>query len=362
MWEIDEIDEFDYFDEIEDLLDTDEILMLYRLPKRYVRDFQNPYEWYRPKEFENRYRFSKDVVLHIILPLIRDRLENQNNRGLPVSPELKMTIALRFFATGDFQTVIGDLRGFSQSTVCRVVHKVSVALADLLHEFVRFPETEREDKVNTQLFYNIAYLAGVSALLDATHIETISPGVDIGEIFRNRKGYYSINVLAAVDPRGKFLYFDVRHPGSTHDSTCLDRSALRVLFPQHRVKGLLVADKGFPCETWLLAPYKGRRLTPVQKRHSRSFNKTRNGVETNFGRWKKKFPCLATILLNHIDNTIAIICATAVLWNIYTDSKFPNDDKIENSVIEEESINDVVPAPGMSGLAYRAAYVRRYFA
>ena len=42
-------------------------------------------------------------------------------------------------------------------------------------------------------------IPGVVGLIDCTHIPIISPGGDNAELFRNRKGYFSINVQAICD-------------------------------------------------------------------------------------------------------------------------------------------------------------------
>ncbi|CAH1970032.1 unnamed protein product [Acanthoscelides obtectus] len=41
-----------------------------RMPKRYIRDAQNPFEFYEDVEFKRRYRFSKCIVIDEMLPLV----------------------------------------------------------------------------------------------------------------------------------------------------------------------------------------------------------------------------------------------------------------------------------------------------
>ncbi|KAJ8931226.1 hypothetical protein NQ314_015898 [Rhamnusium bicolor] len=102
----------DNFDDFFDYLDHLEVIEAHRrrdrLFKRYIRDGENPLEFYEDVEFRKRYRFSKHVVTNVILPLILDGLQiGINNRGLPVSPLIKLLICLRFYATGNFQLVAG---------------------------------------------------------------------------------------------------------------------------------------------------------------------------------------------------------------------------------------------------------------
>ncbi|KAJ8678450.1 hypothetical protein QAD02_014237 [Eretmocerus hayati] len=102
---MDDEDENFLMDNGVDIFDIgDGILLGYRnrLPKRYVRDAQNPFEWYRGSEFTGRYGFLKDAVMNVILPLIRVRLDHWNNRGLPVPAQLQVLMGLRFYRTGYF--------------------------------------------------------------------------------------------------------------------------------------------------------------------------------------------------------------------------------------------------------------------
>lgn len=75
--------------------------------KRYVRDAINPFTAYREHEFHIRYRFSKDCVMHGLLPLVIDGLTKPDMRGLPIEPVIQLLICLRFYATSSFQ--VGSL-------------------------------------------------------------------------------------------------------------------------------------------------------------------------------------------------------------------------------------------------------------
>lgn len=74
-----------------------------RLPKRYIRDTEDPFRFYSELEFKKRYRFSKSTIQQRILPLIEETLKTPDNRGLPINPVMQLLIALRFYATGNFQ-------------------------------------------------------------------------------------------------------------------------------------------------------------------------------------------------------------------------------------------------------------------
>lgn len=91
--------------DFEDFLEFIEYLEEARnvVPRRYVRDAANPFEFYDNHQFKTRYRFSKEIIRDVLLPLVGDNLVKLSKRGLPISPILQLLIALRFYATGNFQ-------------------------------------------------------------------------------------------------------------------------------------------------------------------------------------------------------------------------------------------------------------------
>lgn len=95
-------DNMDYTDSDESS-EEENVQQVPRTPKRYIRDGQNPFEFYGETEFKRRFRFSKHSIIHGILPRIRNNLLKVNNRGLPISPEFQLLICLRFYATASFQ-------------------------------------------------------------------------------------------------------------------------------------------------------------------------------------------------------------------------------------------------------------------
>lgn len=67
-----------------------------------------------------------------------------------------------------------------------------------LPDFVKFPqEPEEVNKIKSR-FYNIARFPCVIGAIDCTHVRIKCPTRNVGPImaghFRNRKGYYSLNV------------------------------------------------------------------------------------------------------------------------------------------------------------------------
>ena len=94
----------------------------------HLTDRLNPLGEYDDEDFRLRFRLTKDSVSDPLKFLDED-LQHQTRRGLPLTPMQQVLIALRFYATGTFQRVIGDLFGVSVFAACTVIHKVSRAIA-----------------------------------------------------------------------------------------------------------------------------------------------------------------------------------------------------------------------------------------
>jgi hypothetical protein len=74
-----------------------------RLPKRYIRDMEDPYSRYGAIEFRQKFRFTKDVVRNAIFPMVKNDLQKVTLTGLPIAPEVQLLLTLRYYATGSIQ-------------------------------------------------------------------------------------------------------------------------------------------------------------------------------------------------------------------------------------------------------------------
>lgn len=196
----------DYDDSLVELIEFIECLdradeinadALEHIPPRVVRDRGNPMEEYNDSEFLRRYRFSKRAVQQLLakLPL----RENTDARGCPLPPLLQLLVVLRFYGAGTFQIVTGDLVNVSQPTVSRVVARLSMMIAATLYPTLCKLPTATEAPAVMQQFFAIAGFPGVTGCIDCTHVPIRSPGGDDAEVFRNRKGYFSINVQVSSE-------------------------------------------------------------------------------------------------------------------------------------------------------------------
>lgn len=128
-------------------------------------------------EFHRRFRFSKESAVKI-LELIEDRLTLKTRRSRAHSPMNRLLIALRFYATGSFQMVYGDIFKTHRTTAGRIVREVTSALISIRSNFIKMPETDEELQCSMCKFYNFIRpngIPGIIGLIDGTHVKIISP-------------------------------------------------------------------------------------------------------------------------------------------------------------------------------------------
>ncbi|GBN98130.1 Putative nuclease HARBI1, partial [Araneus ventricosus] len=242
-------DDLSYLDDIESL----EII---ERRKRSVHpDRANDLDCMDNVSFRSRYRLNKDTAESLI-QMLDDTLSAPSEKNYALSSTEKVLIALRYYATGSFQLVLGDLAKVSQSSASRAINDVSKALASLRPNYIRLPQTGLELRQVSQEFYRNSGFPAVYGAIDCSHIPIINPGGDLAEVFRCRKGYFSLNVQTISDASLRIRDIVACWPGSTHDSTVFDNSHLRAVLenevpPEYH----LVGDNGYACRSYLLTPF-----------------------------------------------------------------------------------------------------------
>jgi hypothetical protein len=207
-----------------------------------------------------------------------------------------------------------------KSNICRTIRRVTNQIAQLSRQYIKMPNNNQELMATKQGFFQIAGFPRVVGAVDCTHVSIQSPGGPTAELYRNRKGYFSINVQAICDSELKLLHIISRWPGSVHDSTIFNNSPLPVEFRMGRYgNGFLLGYSGYPCKPHLLTPVTVNQMNASQEAYNRAHIATRNTVERFFGVLKRRFPCLKNGLRLKLVTTVKVIVACGVLHNICKD-------------------------------------------
>lgn len=324
------------------------------IARRVVRDAENPLEYWEEEEFRSRYRFSKTNFL-VLLNQLETDLKPNSDRNAPVPPMFRLLIALRFFATGQFQKTDGDLMQVHQTSVSRIVKQVATAIAKRRREYIKYP-TENEKQLSQQNFYSKHGMPKVIGLIDCTHVPIVSPGGENAEVFRNRKGFFSINVQLVCQEDMKFFDIVARWPGSTHDSRIFDNSMLKDKLEEE--DSVLLGDGGYRCDSHMLTPLLDPTC-PAERRYNKAHIATRGLIERSFGVMKQRFRCLRTPLRTKLNTSLTIIVAVACLHNqaiSFRESLNEEENTLEGAVEVGGEI-----APSNVGETMRYNVIRNFF-
>ena len=242
------------------------------------------------------------------------------------------------------QVVVGDLAGVSQSTVSRIIQRVSLLIASLIQQYIRFPTTLAERATTISHFHAIANFPKVLGAIDCTHVAIQSPGGDHAELYRNRKGYFSINVQAICDAKLKFTNVIARWYGSAHDSTLFAHSRICAQFELGKItNGHLLGDGGYACKKYLLTPL-ANTTTAGERNYNFAQIRSRNPIERSFGVLKRRFPCLQLGIRVKLETTLNVIVSCFILHNI-AQQHGDNDAPDDTTLIHGRHIYEEIPAP-----------------
>ncbi|XP_066585768.1 putative nuclease HARBI1 [Prorops nasuta] len=224
---------------------------------------------------------------------------------------------LRFAATGSFLMTVADFCGISVSSAQMIVHKVTAAIAALHTKFIKFPNKSNDILKSKAKNFNLSGFPRVIGAIDCIHIRIKSYGGEDGEIYRNRKGFFSINVQAIVDSSLKILDLVAHWPGSTHDATIFNNSFIKMRLENGEFgNGVLLGDSGYPSLPFLLTPLQNPQ-TAAETLYNEAQIRTRSMVERAFGILGKQFPVLTLgSRFRTPENTLPLITACVVLFNI----------------------------------------------
>lgn len=141
------------------------------------------------------------------------------------------------------------------------------------------------------------------------------------EYYRNRKGYFSLNVQTVSCPDLKIMDVVARWPGSCHDYTILKKSRFfNRLNSGEWGNSLIVADSGYANSLRIVTPFINPR-NDIEELYNESIIRTRNPVERSYGVLKRRFPILSFGSRLKLQTTQAVIVACCVLHNIAIDNK-----------------------------------------
>jgi hypothetical protein len=316
--------------------------------------------------FEKSYRLPRRIFYYL-LDMIRPKLETKNKEmaiissGSPLEPEVLLAATLRYLAGGSYVDIV-DLYLLPYQGAHRYFWKTMKAIDEVIDN-IRIPKTPNEwRKLNSEWNQKMekafvkCYLPGTVFSIDGIVIETKQPHLEEvrGDIIgnMNRKGYFGMVALSAVDVWGRFIFSELAWSGSTNDSVAYHCTALHHALERNELPPDLhgVADEAFCASSpQILTPYSRRSLRsakvidPEAYRTKRTFNYLlsyqRCTVERSFGIMVRKFLILGRCFECSRSNTKLIFKVCSKLHNLYI-SDWLIDQPVGSTALWNRPIDD----------------------
>ena len=183
--------------------------------------------------------------------MIKTRLEphlarQATNYRAPISVGEKLTLTIRYLATGESYTPLSCQFSVGRSTISKFLPVVCRAIQDeFSREYLRCPTTTDEWKELEREFrlrWNVPHALGA---LDGRHVAVKKPK-NTGALFHNCKGFFSSVMFALLDGQYKFRWVDAGTAGSCSYAQIFNASQLKRRIEDGRI--------GFPNPGWSRCP------------------------------------------------------------------------------------------------------------
>jgi hypothetical protein len=272
-------------------------------------------------EFKRTFRFNKAGV-DALVEMLYDQLHIPSNRGRPLSVLQQVLVALNHFAGGHFQRTSGLCGGVSQSTVCRVVQRVSWAICEHKAAHLKMPSEEQMQATAARIMERFElprFAFAVDGMMVRFDLAPRNVPANINlQDFNCRKNFYALNCQVICNDELLICDLDCDWPGRTHDARVWAWSDVRTYLEAVPGTYYIAGDSAYPISPVLMKPYTNREAQedPLARLFNARLSALRTVMSENvFARWKNMFPILR-MLRSSYGNAKIIVIATAILHNI----------------------------------------------
>lgn len=297
--------------------------------------------------FRHITRMDKETFLRL-LQLLQTQGLLKDSRKVSAGEKVFITI---YIFTGQSFRAAADRFQHSTSTIHEVIYETMNSMKRCKGVFM----TQFED--GDILHHRIGndprffpFFEHAIGALDGTHVPAVVPAEE-QDVFRNRKGWLSQNVLGVCDFDMLYTYCLSGWEGSAHDGKVLINAWVKGL--RCPVGKYFLADAGYPLTWRTLTPYRGVRYHLKEwakggvdrpQNYKELFNlrhaSLRNVVERIYGVTQKRFPITTHMNSFPILAQADIVACVFMLHNFIRRSSLFVEDEFYHNLPEEEDDYD----------------------
>ncbi|XP_045480255.1 protein ANTAGONIST OF LIKE HETEROCHROMATIN PROTEIN 1-like [Harmonia axyridis] len=176
-------------------------------------------------QFKNYFRLNRDQFIEVH-EIIKKEIDAEGcNATRPIGTEEKLSVFLRFMATGNSYKSMAYSYRMGDRTVSNIVREVSEAIWKLMQPIYLPQPTEEQWKSVANSFERKWQFPHCIGAIDGKHVVIKKPGKS-GSSYINYKHTFSIVLMAVVDPDYKFITIDVGSQGRFSDGNVFSTGVL----------------------------------------------------------------------------------------------------------------------------------------
>lgn len=347
-------------------------------------------------------RMSTDTFEELINLVGPSITKKTTHMRVPISPEEKLAVTLRFLATGEsYESLMYQFR-IHRTTIAKFIPEVCFNIYSLLrNKYLALPSSAEEWKTIARHSSERWQYPNCIGACDGKHVQIRHPD-NSGSQFYNYKGFFSIVLLAIVDYDYRFLYVDVGCQGRISDGgvyrhctfyTAIENGSLNLPGPvslpksvdpiweydqsEEPVPFVFVADDAFPLGIHCMKPFSQSKMSDRNRVFNYRLSRMRRLSENVFGIWASRFRVFLTTMALSPDTATIITLASIVLHNMlretstqsytpetYVDTFEENGELIPGDWREEANIDFLrsIPCTKSNRAPLKAEQVRERFA
>ena len=299
--------------------------------------------------FKAHFRMKRESVEKFCLALQDSAHVHQKQQGGRPMVDLgkQVCIFLWYSASKEPYRTIADRFDVTESTVLKIIRRVTLAIHEVLLKLIAWPQGTRCREVMNG-FKEMKGLERVMGAIDGTHIP-ISGREECNENYINRKGFASIIMQGICDHERRFTDVYTGWPGSVHDARVFENSDIKARIEEDPISmvpegAFLLGDGAYTLETYMMVPYKDHgNFTPLQQKYNYVQSATRNIIERAFALLKSRFCRLKLVEVKNLEHLCEYLIAVCIVHNFCIDEELRLGDSEPDFFIEpEEEVNNFV--------------------
>lgn len=279
--------------------------------------------------FKARFRMSSDDLDALVALLKRHstdedwHINDDNRSGGGVSRSIKKQVAVALYILGGQEETLEKTRGtfgIGKGSAYNYLWRTINVICRLVTLFIRWPTREEQRVHYDKRLLENEIFAGCLGYIDGSDIVLNERPQSDWELYYGRKCVYGFNLQAVCNDDRMFVYAQISHRVSAHDSSAFKASSLY----RHRQSLMLdecyiIGDKAYEIDKHVITPFRANHAmtrVPYQPKFNNELSNHRIRIEHSFGMLKERFSSIYSLPTHIRDGALAYDLNRVQHWTL----------------------------------------------